>query len=251
MGFDVDAVRTRLPGRRIEWFQSVDSTMTAAARMAREGCASGTGVGADEQIAGVGRHGHSWHSEAGAGLYVSIVLRLPVAAEGLPVVMLALGLAAREAIVKTSGLAADLRWPNDVILGGKKCAGILAQIEDDAIVAGIGINVNHTNFPAEIAATATSLRMAGAGRVSREELLVALLEAVDDCMNVLAQAGADAILKLFSNASSYAEGRRVRVEQDGAAIEGVTCGLDATGFLRVRQDDGKEMKILAGGVRPA
>jgi len=251
MGFNLDAVRARLPGRRIEWFQSVDSTMTVAARMAREGCASGTAVGADEQTAGVGRHRHSWHSEAEAGLYVSIVLRLPLDATGLPIVMLALGLAAREAIVETSGLAADLRWPNDVLLGGKKCAGILAQFEDDAIVAGIGINVNHTTLPAEIAVTATSLRMAGAGRVSREDLLVTLLETVEDCMNVLAQEGADVILRLFSNVSTYAEGRRVRVEQDGAAIEGVTCGLDATGFLRVRRDDGKEMKILAGGVRPA
>jgi BirA family transcriptional regulator, biotin operon repressor / biotin---[acetyl-CoA-carboxylase] ligase len=251
MGFDVDAVRARLPGRRIEWFPSVDSTMTVAARLAREGCASGTAVVADEQTAGVGRHGHSWHSEAGAGLYVSMVLRPPIDAAGLPIVMLALGLAAREAIVETSGLAADLRWPNDVLLGGKKCAGILAQIEDDAIVAGIGINVNHTIFPTEIAVTATSLRMAGAGTVSREELLVALIEAVEEFMHVLAHEGADAILNLFSNVSSYAEGRRVRIEQDGAAIEGVTCGLDAAGFLRVRQDDGTELKILAGGVRPA
>jgi BirA family transcriptional regulator, biotin operon repressor / biotin---[acetyl-CoA-carboxylase] ligase len=251
MEFDLERVRERLPERRVEWFSSVDSTMRIAAQMAREGCAGGSVVGADEQTAGIGRHGHSWHSEPDAGLYVSIVLRVPVEAAGLPVVMLALGLAAQEAIAKSTGLAADLRWPNDVLLDSKKCAGILAQIEGDAVVTGIGINVNHTAFPAEIAELATSLRIAGGAPVSREELLVALLEAVDRCLNVLEQEGPEAILRLFSRSSSYAEGRRVRVEQDGSVIEGVTCGLDRAGFLRVRRDDGKEAKILAGGVRPA
>ena len=251
MVFDLAAVRERLPGRQIDWFARVDSTMTIAARLARDGCASGTLVGADAQSAGIGRHGHAWHSEAGAGLYVSMVLRLPVGAHSLPVVMLALGLATQEAISKAAEIAADLRWPNDVLIGGRKCAGILAQLEGDAIVAGIGINVNHTIFPREIAPLATSLKLAGARGVSREDLLVALVDAVDECLKILADQGADAILHLFTRASTYAEGRRVRVEKDGAMIEGVTCGVDRSGFLLIRQDDGKETTILAGGVRPA
>jgi BirA family transcriptional regulator, biotin operon repressor / biotin---[acetyl-CoA-carboxylase] ligase len=250
MAFDVSAVRKRLPNRHIEWFQSVNSTMTLAARLARDGCESGAVIGADGQVAGIGRHGHTWHSEAEAGLYVSIVLRLALEARSLPIVMLALGLATQEAISQVSGLAADLRWPNDVLVGGKKCAGILAQLEGDAIVAGIGINVNHSAFPSEIEPLATSLKLAGAS-VAREDLLVQLLQAVDQCCHVLATDGAEAILRLFAKASSYAEGRRVRVEQDGATIEGVTCGLDSAGFLLVRGDDGKETTILAGGVRPA
>ena len=84
MPFDVASVRDRLPGRQIEWFQSVSSTMTIAGRLARDGCATGTIVGADGQVAGIGRHGHTWQSEACAGLYVSIVLRLPLAARDLP-----------------------------------------------------------------------------------------------------------------------------------------------------------------------
>jgi BirA family biotin operon repressor/biotin-[acetyl-CoA-carboxylase] ligase len=250
MAFDVISVRQRLPGRHIEWFQSVNSTMTLAARLARDGCESGAVIGADGQVAGIGRHGHTWISEAEAGLYVSIVLRLHVDARSLPIVMLALGLAAQQAISQVSGLAADLRWPNDVLVGGKKCAGILAQLEGDAIVAGIGINVNHTAFPSEIEPLATSLKLAG-GAVAREDLLVALLEAVDELGHLLAADGSDAILRLFAKSSSYAEGRRVRVEQDGVLIEGVTCGLDASGFLRVRSNDGRETTILAGGVRPA
>src|SRR5580704_3214643 len=98
MPFDSESVQSSLPERRIHWFSSVSSTMTLAADLARDGCASGTVVGADQQVAGIGRHGHSWHSEAEAGLYVSIVLRLDVSAGVLPVVMLALGVAVREAI---------------------------------------------------------------------------------------------------------------------------------------------------------
>jgi BirA family biotin operon repressor/biotin-[acetyl-CoA-carboxylase] ligase len=224
--------------RRFEWFESIGSTMTVAAQLAREGCEHGTVVGADEQTAGVGRHGRAWHSPKGTGLYVSIVLRLPRA---LPVVMLALGLAAREAIAEATGLAPDLRWPNDVLIDGRKCAGIIAQLEGDAVIAGIGINVSQTEFPPEI--EATSLLLAGAS-VTREDVLNSLVEAVDRYCGE----APETILRMFEESSSYARGRRVRVEQ--GAIEGVTCGLDASGFLIVRQDDGRDTTVLAGGVRP-
>jgi BirA family transcriptional regulator, biotin operon repressor / biotin---[acetyl-CoA-carboxylase] ligase len=251
MPFDLAAVRERLPGRRIDWFSSVNSTMTLAANLARDGCDAGTIVGADGQVAGVGRHGHSWISEAEAGLYVSIVLRPPTGAADLSVLMLALGLATQDAITSVSGLAADLRWPNDVLIHGKKCAGILAVLEGTAVIAGIGINVNHEAFPADIAGLATSLRLEGASGVSREDLLVALMDSIDACSKILSDRGTAAILDMFTRASSYAHGRRVRVEQNGEIIEGTTCGLDGSGFLVVRGDDGKQTTILAGGVRPA
>ena len=206
-------------------------------------------VGADEQTAGTGRHGHSWYSEPGAGLYVSIVLRLALGAESLPLVMLALGLATQHAIADVTGLAPDLRWPNDVLLGEKKCAGILAQIEGDAVIAGIGINVGHSSFPPDIAPLAISLLLAG-GLTSREELLAALVRAVEDSCSVLTQDGPAAICDAFARASTYAQGRRVRVEQDDAILEGVIYGLDPSGFLLLRQDNGTVTKILAGGVRP-
>ena len=250
MLFDVERVRAALPGRRIEWQASTPSTMIIAAQMAREGCASGTVVGAEEQSAGIGRHGHSWHSNAGAGLYVSIVLRLPLGPDALPLVMLALGLAAREAIAGVSGLAADLRWPNDVMIDGKKCAGIIAQLDGGAIIAGIGINVHHTEFPPDIAPLATSLALAGAN-VQREDLLIALLRSIDKACALLVEEGAPAIREAFTKRSSYASGRRVRFERDGTMIEGVTRGLDPAGFLLVREDGGKESIVLAGGVRPA
>jgi BirA family biotin operon repressor/biotin-[acetyl-CoA-carboxylase] ligase len=238
-----------LPGRRVDWFSSINSTMTVAARLAREGCASGTVVGADEQTAGIGRHGHSWHSEPDSGLYVSIVLRLGLGAESLPLVMLALGLATQHAISEVTGLAPDLRWPNDVLLSEKKCAGILAHLEGDAIIAGIGINVGHSSFPPDIAHLATSLFLAGTP-ASRERLLAALVEAVDESCAVLAHNGPAAICDAFARASTYAQGRRVRVDQDNAILDGVTHGIDASGFLLLRQDNGTVTKILAGGVRP-
>jgi BirA family transcriptional regulator, biotin operon repressor / biotin---[acetyl-CoA-carboxylase] ligase len=254
MTFDLDWVRAQLPSHRIEWHPSIDSTMTAASSLAREGAPSGTIVGADQQTQGIGRHGHPWHSEPGTGLYVSFVLRPSVGAEALPLVMLALGLATRDAIVETASTAPDLRWPNDVLLDGKKCAGILAQKEDGAIIAGIGINIGHRAFPPEIEPLATSLLLAGA-TVSREAMLVALAKHVAAYCDLLSRQGAEPICMMFTQASSYASGRRVRVfqtdAQDDGIIEGVTRGLDPFGFLIVRQDNGKDATILAGGVRPA
>ncbi|HEX5431428.1 MAG TPA: biotin--[acetyl-CoA-carboxylase] ligase [Bryobacteraceae bacterium] len=252
MPLDIEAVRVRLPGWRIEWFDTIPSTMSRAAKIAQDGCEGGALVGADEQSAGIGRQGHSWHSEKDTGLYVSMVLRLaPGLASGnaLPVAMLALGLATQEAIADVSGLAPDLRWPNDILIRGSKCAGILAQIEAGAIVAGIGINVSQTSFPNDLATPATSLRLSGAN-VSREDLLVVLVQSVERYCKILAEDGPGAILRAFEASSSYARGRRVRAEQGGRMVEGTTRGLDASGFLIVRQDDGREATILAGGVRP-
>jgi len=250
MPFDLAAARQELPGRRIEWFQTTDSTMTVASRLAREGCPSGTVVGADQQTAGIGRQGHSWHSEPEAGLYVSIVLRLALGPNALPVMMLALGLAARQAIADVTGLSPDLRWPNDVLLDGKKCAGILAQFEAGAVIAGIGINVSHSSFPSGIAELATSLKLAGAGQVSRELLLAALLRGIDESCRILSGEGASKILAMFEQASSYTRGRRVQVDLTERVVRGLTCGLNADGFLMIDEDSGRRTTILAGGVRP-
>jgi len=229
--FDLAAVRARLPGRRIDWFETLDSTMIEA----RRDMAPGRIVGAEAQTAGMGRHGRKWISELGAGLYVSMVLT----AKPIPVVMLSLGLATRHAI----GDSADLRWPNDVLLNGRKCAGVLAQLEGDTIVAGIGINVSQAEFPDDLDTPATSLLLEGL-HISREDLLVALVNAVDHYCAL----PAEETLRQFAIASSYVFGKRVRVE---AGTEGVTCGLDPAGFLRVREDNGAETTILTGGVRPA
>lgn len=225
--------------------------MHEAAKLAAQGEPHLTAVVADQQTAGMGRHGHSWHSEAGSGLYVSIVLRLPLAPDALPIVTLALGLAAAEAISAVSGLTCDIRWPNDILIGGKKAAGILVQLVDGAAIAGIGINVNHAHFPAELAGEATSLRIAAGREFDREELLSGLLISVGDICEILANGGRAAILKLFSDASSYVTGKRVTVDLGDRVVSGVTAGLNDGGFLLVRKPDGGVETIIAGGVRPA
>ena len=246
---DIERVRRQLPGRRLAWFETVGSTMQEAARMAVAGCPAGTAVVAEEQTAGQGRHGHSWHSEPGAGLYVSVVLRLSLAPDSLPALTLALGLATAEAIALVCGISADLRWPNDVMIDGRKVAGILVQLADSVATAGIGVNVNHAAFPPELAVQATSLRQAAGATQSREDLLIALLPAIDSFTKMLVEGGPRPVLDMFTRHSSYARGRRVRVEQPGGVLEGVTAGLNPSGFLILRADDGSESLILAGGVR--
>ena len=247
---NIDQVRRQLPNRRISLFESITSTMHEAATLAAAGCPSGTTVVAEEQTAGLGRHGHSWHSEPGAGLYLSVVLRLPVPPDSLPILTLALGLATAETIARATDLHPDLRWPNDVMLADRKTAGILVQLIDSVAIAGLGINVNHHAFPPELATEATSLRLATGRPHSREDLLVALLPAIDSFCRMLVEGGRQSILDQFTRRSSYALGKRVRVDQPGGVIEGTTAGLDPAGFLKLRADDGSESLILAGGVRP-
>ncbi len=251
MALDLEWVRERLPGRRIDWYPSIDSTMRAASILAASGCASGTVAGAEEQTAGQGRYGRAWHSPPGVGLYQSIVLRLGLPPARLPIVTLALGLAVADAVAKTTDLVCDLRWPNDLLLGGKKCCGILAQLDGAAVIAGVGLNVNQAAFPESIAALATSLRIAGGREYAREPILVRLLTSIDTHCELLAKDGPPPILDMFSRASSYVLGRRVTVEQDGRLLTGATDGLNPAGFLTLREDNGRRTVILAGGVRPA
>jgi BirA family biotin operon repressor/biotin-[acetyl-CoA-carboxylase] ligase len=248
---NIGQVRRQLPNRRISFFESITSTMHEAATLAAAGCPSGTTVVAEEQTAGQGRHGRAWHSEPGAGLYLSVVLRLPLPPDALPVLTLALGLATAETIARATNLHPDLRWPNDVMLADRKTAGILVQLIDSVAIAGLGINVNHHAFPPEIAAEATSLRLATGHPQSRADLLIALLPAIDSFCRMLVEGGRQPILDQFTRRSSYASGKRVRVDQPGGVIEGTTAGLDPAGFLKLRADDGSESLILAGGVRPA
>jgi BirA family biotin operon repressor/biotin-[acetyl-CoA-carboxylase] ligase len=227
----------------IHWHESLPSTMEAAAALAAAGCEPFTAVAAEEQTAGQGRLGRSWHSEKGTGLYVSIVLRI---AEPLPVVTLALGLAAREAILATAGVAPDLRWPNDLLLNDLKVGGILAQMQRGAIIAGVGINVNQTDFPAELQPLATSLRIVTGREHDRRELLDQLLAALRRYEGVPSALVRDR----FAAASTWVRGKRVEIEEP-VSIAGITAGLNEDGFLLVRDDAGRLHTIVAGGVRAA
>jgi BirA family transcriptional regulator, biotin operon repressor / biotin---[acetyl-CoA-carboxylase] ligase len=249
MPFDIDRLRALRPQNPIHYFPTIGSTMTEAGRLAACGAPHGTVVLADEQTSGVGRLGRCWLSDREMGIYVSVVLSLPLAAASVPVVSLVLGLATAEAIHNSTQLHCDLRWPNDILIRERKVAGILAQLSASCIIAGIGINVNHAAFPEDLRTHATSLLIESHGRVqSRENLTGNLLESVDAFWSMLATQGRRAILRAFTAASTYALHRRVVVEDTGE--RGVTAGLDESGFLLVLADSGSMHRVVAGSVRP-
>jgi BirA family transcriptional regulator, biotin operon repressor / biotin---[acetyl-CoA-carboxylase] ligase len=230
------------------WLRSTASTMKDAAALAARGEPHGTTVVAEEQTAGIGRHGHSWHSEFGCGLYLSIILRAALPADTLPLLTMALGLATQGAVDGVADVRCDLRWPNDVMLNEKKVAGIMVQAVEGALIAGIGINVNQTAFPEDLRAIATSLRIETGAEQSKEALLDrAVMEALSYTA-LLGDRGKGPILKQFEARSSYVSGKKVDVALRDRSISGVTAGLDDSGFLRVQTNSGIET-IIAGGLR--
>jgi BirA family biotin operon repressor/biotin-[acetyl-CoA-carboxylase] ligase len=263
---------------RVQHYFRVGSTNVLAMQEAQAGEPEGTVYFAEEQTAGHGRGGHDWHSVRSAGLYLSIVLRPPVAPADALAISLMAGIATAAAVEQVTGIKADLRWPNDLLLphpgipaqGGalqRKFCGILTELNAEVTrvrfaVVGVGINVNQERFPAELAGIATSLRMESGREWSRVELAAALLQSFDReyrrFMAPSAPASAEpggrtpspraALFRRFEEASSYARGRRVEVGEENS-YTGTTAGLNAQGFLQVRTDDGSLRTVLSGGVR--
>ena len=217
--------------------------------LAARGEPHGTVVVAEEQTAGIGRHGHTWHSAGNGGLYLSIILRLALPSDLLPVLTMALGLAAHCAVEEVCGVSCDIRWPNDLMLGGKKLAGIMVQAADHgALIAGIGVNVNQTAFPEDLHSIATSLRLETRRGYSKEALLDRVVAESLKYAASLTDMGKGEILKQFEGRSSYARGKAVEVDDGRRVFAGVTAGLDENGFLMVETPSGIET-VMAGGVR--
>ncbi len=240
-------------GQKIVHYFRTGSTNDDAFRLAAEGAPHGTVVLAEEQTAGRGRFGRSWYSEKSAGIHCSVLLRPPLSPAAAPALTLMAGVAAREAVAEATGLEADIRWPNDLLLRGKKCCGILTEMNAEldrlhAVVLGIGINVNHREMPHELRSLATSLRIEGGRTYSRVQVLAALLRALERQYHVLLRDGAPAIVRAWSASSSYAEGKRVRVQVNSGWFEATTAGLEPTGALRLRRDDGETVSMLSGEV---
>ena len=210
---------------------------------------------AERQTAGRGRLGRSWISEPGVGLYFSLILRPPTPPERAAVLTLAMGLGAARGLAEACGAVLDIRWPNDVLLNGKKCCGILVETAADArslryAVVGVGINVNQPAMPREIAAAATSLRAETGRLLDRADVLASVLRALETSYALFRNQGAQAIITEFSKASSYASGKSVTVDAPGGAVHGTTAGLDPSGVLLLRKQDGSIEPVLAGSVRP-
>jgi BirA family biotin operon repressor/biotin-[acetyl-CoA-carboxylase] ligase len=257
--FDLAALEAALAGSifagKLHFSTVTDSTNFDAREAARSGAPHGSVYFADEQRAGRGRGDHDWRSEAGAGLYVSVLLRPRVPLLRLPLLPLAAGLAAAEAIHAVAGLAADLRWPNDLLIGPRKVCGILVEAKSargsvDYAVVGLGINVHQRSFDSDLAAIATSLDLETGWRISRQDLLIALLESLEREAQGLADPAAGVTIPArVEQASTWISGRKVEVHGPQACT-GVTAGLDENGFLLVRTENGL-VTVQTGGIRAA
>jgi BirA family biotin operon repressor/biotin-[acetyl-CoA-carboxylase] ligase len=252
-------------------FPTVPSTSDLALKAAQSGARHGVWI-ADEQIAGRGRGAHNWHSPAGTGLYMSALISPPIPMQSALGLSLRVALAVQSAIASTFGFSIrdqiDIRWPNDLLLNGRKCAGILIDTASNPAappqpamlryaIIGIGINLNHTRLPPELETIATSLRRElpdPSQPLPREPLTAAILVALDEEIRLMIRGWrgtnnrSDRDLTQFS---SWITGKRVRVEarDDDPGYTGTTAGLNSSGFLVVAGDDGQIHTVLSGGLR--
>lgn len=257
--FNLAALDAALAGTifagKLHFSPVIASTNTDAIEAARAGAPHGSVYFADEQTAGRGRSDHAWHSAAGEGLYVSVLLRPQIPALRLPLLPLAAGLAAAHAIRETTNLAADLRWPNDLLLGPRKAGGILveAKTESGAVayaVVGIGINVHQQAFDSTLSTPATSLDREANRPISLQTLLASLLKSLErETLALLDPAAGGTLPARVEQASTWVRGRQVQVHGPQACT-GTTAGLDENGFLLVRTAQGL-VTVQTGGIRAA
>ena len=219
-------------------FDSIPSTNTEAVRQAMQGSPEGLVIVAREQTAGRGRQRRRWASPIDAGLYVSIVLRPHLEIGSWPLVTLMASLAGRDAILEACQLGVDLKWPNDLLVSDRKLGGILAEAVESqagrACVVGIGINLRAHVLPPELSAVATSIETETGIEPNREMLFHALMESIARRYDVLqASDGTARTVSEWAAYSSYATGKPVHVEIVQESFEGITCGLEPDGALRV------------------
>ncbi|HEX7175534.1 MAG TPA: biotin--[acetyl-CoA-carboxylase] ligase [Pyrinomonadaceae bacterium] len=241
-------------------FDSLPSTNTEAARQAAAGAPEGLVVVAREQTAGRGRQQRVWSSPRDAGLYLSVLLRPRLPAVEWPLLTLAAALAVSDALEETCALRTDIKWPNDLLAGGRKLCGILAEtVESErgrACVVGIGVNLKASAYPPELRASATSIEEATGALAGDNSLLAGVDSLIESLVRAVgrryarlqSEGGARETRREWSARSSYAEGRRVRVRLDGESFEGVTRGLEPDGALRVESEGGAVRTVRAGDV---
>jgi BirA family biotin operon repressor/biotin-[acetyl-CoA-carboxylase] ligase len=240
-------------GSTVLRFESVSSTNDVAKELAASGASEGVCVIAGEQTAGRGRQGRSWSSPPGEGLYLSLILqpRVTVAASGM--ITLAAAVAITETLRLDFQTPADIKWPNDVLVSGRKICGILVEtaIEGDRLqyaVMGIGVNIAQRFFPEQICDVATSLFLETGRVVLPEQFVEAMLPRIGDWYEA-AMSRPDRVIERWEALSSSGRDCLVRVEFSEGAVEGVTRGLAVSGALIVELADGERREIASGEVR--
>jgi len=244
-------IRTKIFGSEIFAFDLIDSTNLKAKALAREGASEGTIVIAEEQTAGRGRFSRAWFSERGKNLTFSLIIKPKIKNEYNGILSLYAGLAVAQAIQNILHTTPKCKWPNDVLLGDKKVCGILSEailMNDipEAIIIGIGINVNQTYFPEEIKQTATSLSLYAGKQFNRFEVLAAVLERLE---NLYGDIQKGLLINILDGWKHYCSmfGKEISINQSGQLTKGIAIGLDNDGGLLMQTKNGK-IKILAGDV---
>jgi BirA family biotin operon repressor/biotin-[acetyl-CoA-carboxylase] ligase len=238
-------------------FATIDSTNTHALDEAKTGAPHGSYYVADEQTAGRGRSDHQWISKSGEGLYLSVLLRPNLPTADLVWLPLLAGLAVHRAIREVTALEADLRWPNDLLIGPRKTGGILVEAQTEsrsdghfatAVVIGIGINLHQQRFPPNLATEPTSLDLETGRYTSRQDLALAILQQLHVEISAI-PGNFHSIPARIAAISTWVQGKKVEVHGPQPCT-GITEGLDERGFLRVLTKEGV-VTITTGGIRAA
>jgi BirA family biotin operon repressor/biotin-[acetyl-CoA-carboxylase] ligase len=237
-------------GRPMHLLSTTSSTNDDAKRGAAEGASHGSTWVAETQTAGRGRQGRSWLATPGESILASVLVRVQCAPARLPPIALVAGLAVRDAVARAAPKAAvAIKWPNDVLVDGRKVAGILVEaitvgMRVDAVIVGLGINVHSRDFPPDIAARATSVALVSGHPPDRAQLLADALGALDRDLHVVVERG----LGLFRARFESADALRGLAIQNDSGDQGVASGVDEDGKLLVRRTDGSFARWVAGEV---
>ena len=245
---ELNGLKTRIVGKRILFIEEIDSTNEEARRLAKLGEKEGTVVIAASQTKGKGRSGRRWISPNG-GLYISIILKPYVSSSRLPMVTLFSAVAAVRTIRGLTKLNASVKWPNDIIISGRKVGGILCEAAKNLMIVGIGINLNMnlTLLPPALKKQATSLKFELGANVDRDRMIKILLEEFDKLYNDFLHHRSEDIISEWSGYCRML-GSPVRIETSKGAVEGTAVGLGSRGELRVKGYDGKIIKVFSGDV---
>ncbi|WP_298037567.1 biotin--[acetyl-CoA-carboxylase] ligase [uncultured Desulfuromonas sp.] len=246
---------TGVIGREVIYFEETDSTNARACALGEEGALEGTVVVAERQTGGKGRMGRRWASPPGVNLYTSVLLRPPIPPVLAPQLTFLSAVAVALAAEEVAGLAAAVKWPNDILLGGKKVAGLLNEMSAETeavhyVVLGIGVNINMgaEQFPDDLRYPATSLALEGGRQISRLEFTRALYRHLDELYATFLREGFGPLRQKWQDLCDVV-GRRVEVDTQGRIQRGIVLGLESDGALLLEAESGEREKILAGDVR--
>jgi len=236
----------------IHYFEEIESTNVMAKALAAQGALEGTLVVAETQRLGKGRRGRTWFSPDGDGIYLSLILRPVIPASEAPRITLMTAVAVADALLSFVDIPVAIKWPNDILVGEKKLAGILTEMSTemdsvDYIVVGLGLNVNTAaeGFPEALRGQATSLLVETGERVSRVGVVRAFLEHFEKCYEQLTTAGFDPIMTRW-RALTNVFGQQVRVEAIGNVYSGEVVDVDSDGILVIKDESGQLQRVLCG-----